>query len=447
MKQSSSTNTTMSLDQWRDYFKSASNSDIFEIIDKAITIAALDCDDDQAFSLRRDRIVERLFTCRLTRCSGCALVESSASDGNGVNMDDHRDGGERDIDGFECPVKSKDSKVNSISKDDNEVRGDDKNNKHIDSSVYSYGEAEALTDELEQETKVVDEVLRIKELLRNSQNESDKVLFDSLRKLQLMALTMDILKATEIGKAVNVLRKHVTSDIRHLARNLINGWKVLVDEWVEATKAVTGAQGDTPDSVNPSVVDEEQGLPSPPLDDLAFISAPPSSMELTQFFDGMDEDGNPQNSGGLVNNRESGRKPSVENQNVLKRKQPADHGVVKPIKPLTNGSLLGKPPKVAVEQKLDLKLQKGPVGGFIQRKLPSSQDNKTKCSDEVAVQRKLEATTRKLQESYQQAENAKRQRTVQVMEIRDIPKQGLVNKNPNGRPFNRQWANGRRQAL
>jgi len=42
----------------------------------------------------------------------------------------------------------------------------------------------------------------------------------------------------------------------------------------------------TPDSVNPSVVDdeEEEGLPSPPMDEGAFFVAPTGSMELSQVF-------------------------------------------------------------------------------------------------------------------------------------------------------------------
>ena len=38
----------------------------------------------------------------------------------------------------------------------------------------------------------------------------------------------------------------------------------------------------TPDSVNPSVVDEEEGLPSPPLDEGALFATQPTSMELLQ---------------------------------------------------------------------------------------------------------------------------------------------------------------------
>uniref|UniRef100_A0A7N2R0W6 TFIIS N-terminal domain-containing protein n=1 Tax=Quercus lobata TaxID=97700 RepID=A0A7N2R0W6_QUELO len=159
------------------------------------------------------------------------------------------------------------------------------------------------------QSQIVGEVLRIKEILYNSEDESDSVLLESLRKLQLMVETVDTLKATAIGKAVNRLRKHASKEIRHLAwtlieyRNIfsgllqliyaiyvywheIKGWKDMVDQWINATQAiaVVGLEG-TPDSVNPSVVDEEEeeeGLPSPPLDEGAFFATQPIATEVSQ---------------------------------------------------------------------------------------------------------------------------------------------------------------------
>ena len=34
--------------------------------------------------------------------------------------------------------------------------------------------------------------------------------------------------------------------------------------------------------MNPSVVDEDEGLPSPPLDEIAFFATPAGSMELSR---------------------------------------------------------------------------------------------------------------------------------------------------------------------
>ncbi|KAJ4706694.1 Transcription elongation factor [Melia azedarach] len=439
-----------SLDNWRNYFRAA-NGDIFDIIDHAVMVAALDCPKE--FKLRRDRIAEKLFTCKLTRCSGCDRVELAVPGSEFDEDEDGMIGCKRD----ECEFEgggSKESKVNSS-------RDDHVNNQIV--SNFSYGDAEALTDEIEEESQVVGEVLRIKEILHSSEDESDSVLFECLRRLQLMALTVDTLKATEIGKAVNGLRKHGSKQIRHLARSLIEGWKDLVDEWVNATKTI--AEG-TPDSVNPSVVDEEEGLPSPPLDELAFFAAPTAGIELSQFFDGMDDDGNPRHSGEFIKNRENGRKPSAENQNITKRKQQTPNEVntlpkenksqqikrpeaaVKPNKPSNTNSGPGRPLKQNTVQKVnnESKLQHKSDKVSIHKRPLNSQRDKLKSSDDVAVQVKLEATKRKLQESYQQAESVKKQRMIQVMELHDLPKQGLGHRNPHARPgnHNRNWANGRR---
>uniref|UniRef100_M1CQC5 TFIIS N-terminal domain-containing protein n=1 Tax=Solanum tuberosum TaxID=4113 RepID=M1CQC5_SOLTU len=261
------------LDKWRDYFRTA-NSDIFDIIEYAVMVAAVDCPKE--FKLRRDRIAEMLFTCKVTMCFGCEKVDLAV------------------------PIASNDDEGKIKSKDEFGVSKESKANSRIDHhdvemnvnqvSNYSYGEAEALTEEMEEETQIFGEVMRIKDVIDNNQAESAE-LFECLRRLQLMALSVETLKATEIGKSVNSLRKHNSKDVRHLARTLIEDWKVLVEEWVNATAAFAGNES-TPESMKASVVDQdEEGLPSPPLDDLAFFSAQTTSIELSQFFDGMDDDG------------------------------------------------------------------------------------------------------------------------------------------------------------
>ncbi|KAH1194538.1 putative mediator of RNA polymerase II transcription subunit 26b [Glycine max] len=452
-----------SLDEWRKYFGSA-NSDIFEIIEHAIIVAASDCPKE--FRVRRDGIAERLFSCRLTRCVGCDRVELAVGadskekhDGDGDD-DNDKSGYERDGVEFEGAGASKESKVN----------GDGGRDVNLGDSNYSFGEAEALSDEMEEESRYVAEILRIRDVLLNPEDESEAVLFDSLRRLQLMELTVDCLKATEIGKAVNPLRKHGSKDIRQLSRTLIDGWKEMVDEWVKATTTTAITEEGTPDSVNPSVVDddEEEGLPSPPLDEGAFFVTQAGSMELSQFFDGMDDDGNPRPTGPFSKNRENGRKPVFDSHVVEKRKSQASHDTAiidrdvksqqqakkneavvpeRPNKPVTADSGPGRPPKSNMQRKSNMepKMQQKMENNSITRRPPTGQLDKSKRSDDSAVQVKLEATKRKLQESYQQAENAKRQRTIQVMEINDLPKQGL-HRNTHFKPgyHNRHWANGRR---
>ncbi|CAK9188540.1 unnamed protein product [Ilex paraguariensis] len=467
------------LEKWRNYFRTA-DSDIFDIIEHAIMVAA--SDSPKEFRLRRDGIAEKLFSCKLVKCFGCDQVELAVScdeedrevSGGGENEDEKFKSGV-DRDGCELEVgDSKGSKVNNS-------RGDHDHgviNVNQVSSI-SFGEVEALTNEMEEESQSFGEVLRIKEFLKNNKDESDSVLFDSLRRLQLMVLSVETLKVTEIGKAVNVLQKHGSKQIRQLARTLIEEWKVIVDEWLNATAAA--AEGGTPDSVNPpSTVEDEEGLPFPPLDEAAFF-VNPSSMELSQFFDGMDDDGNLQKSEEFKKTNKIDRKPPPEKQNISKRKQHLSHEVslppkvkegeqekkggqmkkpeaimktqttvVKPNKPACAESVPGRPAKLSVEGNVnnETKFHKKSDKVTIFKRPSASQPDvtiKSKISDEAAIDTvKFEVSKRKLHERYQQVENCKKQRTIQVMELHDLPKHGLGQKNPSVRPgnHNRHWGNG-----
>ncbi|KAK4412816.1 putative mediator of RNA polymerase II transcription subunitb [Sesamum alatum] len=475
-------NASMSLDKWREYFRSA-NSDIFDIIEHAIMVAASDCPYD--FKLKRDRIAERLFACKVTKCFGCERIELAVPTGDGLEKSEDKyksgieAGGSKD---------TKESKVNSSSRDDDDDVDDDDLREVMEMNVnqisnYSYGDAEALTAELEEESQIFGEVLRIKEILDNNEEESATLLFDSLRRLQLMPLSVETLKATEIGKSVNSLRKHSSKEIRNLVRTLIEDWKVMVDSWVNATAAIAGGTEIATESVKTSVVEEEEGLPSPPMDEGAFF-ATPASMELSQFFDGMDDDGNPRNSGEFNKNRESGRKPNFEKTNnrnwkvespddsrapppkekraeqmrnvepTMKKQAPPS----KPNRPSAGESGPGRPkppssesgpgrPKPAFKPKPnnEIKVQQKSDRGMIPKK-PMAEQEKSNGNNEASVRMKLEAAKRKLQERYQEAENAKKQRTIQVVELRDLPKQSFAQRNQHMRPgnHNRNWANGRR---
>ncbi|WOK95949.1 putative mediator of RNA polymerase II transcription subunit 26b [Canna indica] len=471
-----------SLDYWRKFFRSA-NSDIFEVMEQAVLVAASDFPEE--FRSRRDQIVEKMFTLLLPRCYGCNRVAEGEEGDRSVK----RDG-------------EKESKVDSND-------GPEDLNRIV--SNYSFDEAEALTEELEEKNQTLAEVTRIKEIFANFDDESDGLLFESLRRLQLMELSVEVLMATEIGRAVNGLRKHKSKQIRHLARTLIDGWKVLVDEWVSATAAIAD---NSPDSVNP-LMEDEDGLPSPPLDEGALFATETAPIRFSEFFDEMDDDGNLRNNEELESQQGNGRNDQV-NDRVRKqqpfkqsispkekgesRRQEPRHLVMpdsddemwrqepqrlailepkrqmrqqesvirqtKPKETLTgqekHESIMnkqripvsgpGRPKNSALEQK---------TGGHMKPKL--IQDNaglrrkssiipqdvcfsglklldnvdlaelidliishfiqKTKNSEEALIRARLEVAKRKLQEGYQQAENAKKQRTIQVMELHDLPKQ------------------------
>uniref|UniRef100_A0A7N0ZRD2 TFIIS N-terminal domain-containing protein n=1 Tax=Kalanchoe fedtschenkoi TaxID=63787 RepID=A0A7N0ZRD2_KALFE len=402
------------LDYWRRYFRSET-SDIFEIIECGIMVAAADCPDE--FRLKRGRIAELLFSCQSKRCVGCDHVQLCVPVGENDGADV--------VGRSSCQMKTAPDNYNV--------------------SNFSYGDAEALTDEIEEESQLVGEVLRIKEILTNCQDESESVLYESLRRLQFMALTLEILKSTGIGKVVNGLRKHSSNDVSHLAKLLIRLWKEMADEWVKATEQMAEAKNEgTPDSINPSVLDEEEGLPSPPMDEGAFF-ATPQTMELSQFFEGMDDDGNLRNSGEFSKNRESGRRPSSDNQNSAKRKPQhtinanavrREYSSVhehknqvtdsKPNKPSIAQSGPGRPQKTNAEPQASSLIKHQQALD----KAPAQRLDKSKFQEA-----NLEVAKKRLQERYQEAENAKKQRTIQVLDI--IPKQAASHfKKPQGRTGN-----------
>ncbi|KAJ9544064.1 hypothetical protein OSB04_023771 [Centaurea solstitialis] len=488
------------MDYFREFFRTA-NADIFEIIEGAIMMAASDCPKE--FRIRRDGIAQILFSSKLVKCNGCHHKELALPlDDHDDDDDDHdhdHDGGHDDDDDDDLGVKKfknkltdgdgnwstkgsskviDDSRNDDDDEDDDDVgikydsrndddEDDDGDDGHKDLEVnennhqisnYSYGDAEALTDEIEAESQIFDEVMRIKEIVDNIQDESLSVVCNSLRKLQLMGISVDTLKATEIGKSVNPLRKHASKDVRQIARTLIEMWKEMVDEWVNATTKIAVSDA-TPESMNPSVLDEEEGLPSPPLDDLSFLNPHSMSLELSEFFDGMDDYGNPRKSREFNKNRNNGGKPPIGKHNASKWKQqkPLNEQTVipkegmnsfvtkqpdsvKPSKPPIVNSSPGRRMKPNMERKLQ-NTEKPTLP-----KRPMAPQRKPRSSDEETVQDKLELTKRKLQERYQQAENAKRQRTIQVMELHDLPKQGMPLKNQHMRPgnnHNRYWAHNR----
>ncbi|KAL0428451.1 UNVERIFIED_CONTAM: putative mediator of RNA polymerase II transcription subunitb [Sesamum latifolium] len=427
--------TPVSLDKWREYFRGA-NSDIFDIIEHAVMVAACDCPYD--FKLKRDRIAEMLFTCKFTKCFGCDRVELAVPNPDSVEKRD-----DDDDDKYRSGIEaggSKDTKESKVSDDDHHTEIVLMDVNQI--SNNSYGDVEALTDEIEEESQILDEVLRIKAIIDNKQEESCEMLLDSLRRLQLMTLSVEILKDTEIGKSVNAMRKHGSKEIRTLVRTMIESWKTLVDAWVDATTAVAAAEVTT----ESAVVEEEQGLPSPPLDEGAFF-ATPTNMELSKFFDGMDDDGNPRDDKNQENVAKSPTDSSTHPKDQKKSEQKTNQESTlkkrappcKPNRPPNDESATRRPkPPVQPKANNETKIQQN---GTMPKKPVPHQQEKFDCNDEASVRTKLEAAKRKLHERYQEVEKAKKQRTIQFVELHDLPKQ----KNQPMRPGNqhRQLASGR----
>ncbi|RLN30284.1 putative mediator of RNA polymerase II transcription subunit 26b [Panicum miliaceum] len=530
------------LDRWRDFFRGA-GAGICDVIENAILVAAADAPRELLH--RRDRIAERLFTAHRRDAAPPSLGSAAASATPATPVEEDKGSVRR--------VAEKESKVDSSSngahggghghgdeEDDSDSDSDDERLRRAAASNYGHSydddddddqeeedeqqhaaddaqeeeedheaeELEALTNEIDEESQIVGEVLRIKDLLLHKEDHSDATLFESLRRLQLMQLSVSTLKATEIGRAVKRLRKHNSQKICHLVRTLIEGWKVLVDEWVSTTSVALA--DNSPDSSNPSVVDEEdeEGLPSPPLDEGAFFATQPTSIQLSEFFDEMDEDGNlrhnsdaslgnkrgnnggrpanysavasqepPRHSPGAIEKVRFRRPESVRQEPSMRQANPQKpqssslqvkpHGALnsnKQSKPSSYESGPGRPLKAAPPQKPFGDMKPRQTHNSVERRPTTSQMDKSRLAaqsssgarlelakpkvndDGLDNNRKLEAAKRKLQERYQEAENAKRQRTIQVMELGDIPKPKHQNRQPMVKSRNnlRNWANGRR---
>lgn len=171
--------SSRTLDKWRDYFLT-SDSDIFDIIEGAIKVAAVDCPKE--FKSRRDRIAELLFSCKVTKCFGCDKVELAVPN-DGGDDEEHIDKCKTELvrhTEVEAVRSTKESKVNSFGDEEDSDHGDEDVEINVNNheSNYSYREAEALddeiealTDEIEEESQMFGEVLRIKEILENGEDE------------------------------------------------------------------------------------------------------------------------------------------------------------------------------------------------------------------------------------------------------------------------------------
>ncbi|VAH27437.1 unnamed protein product [Triticum turgidum subsp. durum] len=302
----------------------------------------------------------------------------------------------------------------------------------------------------------------------------EAALLDLLRRLQQLEFTVHTLKVTAIGKTVGTLRKHNSKQIRHLVRLLIGGWKSIVDEWMS-----NGGSGDaivdhTPQSMHPSSLEQEdRGMSSPSVDEGALFATPSTSIRLSEdnqgsrMFDGMDDAGNTRNSVQRhPGSQEPIRRPP---QPVAQQYDPdqswrQEQSAARQSRPqeLANGqtreqfiaAMLAKPPnaesgrgrpQVRPKQQQGASPAQGrpqpvpsdkPAGNPDANSLRAKLDLAKNAKLELATNSKLEMTKRKLQEGYQEFDNAKKQRTVQMVDPQDIKKQGNRAWQPNAKPRN-----------
>lgn len=186
-------NNSASLDEWRIFFKTA-NADIFGIIENAIMVAAMDYPNE--LKQKKSSITELLFTCKVTRCFGCNSVELALPN---VYADE--------VEAM-CKTNELNKEVETGKSNDTKPNGDGSDHFEMQlnanqMSNCSFGDAEALSDEIDQEFQTVTEVLRIKKILDNhgqevyifslvSLNCSASLLFGIMRFLLIMLFRDEI---------------------------------------------------------------------------------------------------------------------------------------------------------------------------------------------------------------------------------------------------------------
>ncbi|GLJ38811.1 hypothetical protein SUGI_0791110 [Cryptomeria japonica] len=213
-----------------------------------------------------------------------------------------------------------------------------------------------------EECEIVKEVFNIKHILSN-QDESENQLGDSLRRLESMALSIEILKETMIGRNVKCLQKHKSKPISSMAKKLVRRWREVADEWMKSAGEVAV---DTMAAAVEQIQNHRIEQPFK-LDDRQYSKQETKSGAQNHI---------------VINHRR---------RRVVSQKQ-------------------------NLHQKLDFNKPSS-------LPLPSSHKSNSPALDDKSVRERIEAAKRRLQEGYRQAEKVKKQRTVQLIEIKDLPKQ------------------------
>ncbi|KAK3119831.1 hypothetical protein QOZ80_9AG0675970 [Eleusine coracana subsp. coracana] len=215
-------------------------------------------------------------------------------------------------------------------------------------------------------------ILAIRDFLEDPEQPEDE-LVSLLQNLADMDVTYKALQETDIGRQVNGLRKHPSGEVRRLVKQLIRKWKEIVDDWVRLHN--TGGDGGNSLITDGDSPDKIQGRnhQSPRISEFKYSPSPqrhnaPSSERPNGFGPAMD-----------VKRRAS---PAPTYQNSRQINNTHNHSTTSSV-----------PAKMARDHK-----------------------------DNLLDLDKLDSARRRLQENYQEAQNAKKQRTIQVMDINEIPK-------------------------
>ncbi|KAF2318207.1 hypothetical protein GH714_002997 [Hevea brasiliensis] len=232
-------------------------------------------------------------------------------------------------------------------------------------SIYG-DEHEENDDELDPFAGLFDDkqkkILEIRQHLENPDQSQDS-LVDLLQTLADMDMTFEALKDTGIGRHVSSLRKHSSNDVRRLVKQLIRKWKEIIDEWLRLNPQEEQASSTlTADGNSP-----QQKISRNQVPDVAY---------------------SPHTDKGSSGSDKKTCEPEGKPKPVPRKEAPP------------------RPTQQSVS-----------VSHNVQRQREQQQQREREVDYE-----RLASTRKRLQENYKEALNAKKQRTIQVIDIHEIPK-------------------------
>ncbi|PWA56582.1 putative mediator of RNA polymerase II transcription subunit 26b [Artemisia annua] len=272
------------------------------------------------------------------------------------------------------------------------------NSETLYSSVNRYKlECMDLSIANQDERKLVDEVFRIKSILDKKKGDVEYgswVVYDCLKKLQKMVLSVKILKITMIGCSVSALKKHDFKHVSRAARMLIEEWRRVADEWVAAIEEKT------------VVNQEQQNMPT---------SKPQrrysESVYKLQHMDSLKETA-------------IEKTFTVLQNHVSKDVSETTRTLVKAWKDMVNETTKNESSIVKkISEKADN--QKGSITCYQQRK---PVDCRVETGDQqgptrTIIEKNFEASKRKMQTSYKEVECMKKKRKIQLLQLNELPRQ------------------------
>eukprot|EP00250_Pteridium_aquilinum_P009651 c18828_g1_i1 orf=531-1838(+) len=415
------------MERWRSFF-SKTGEDLWTIIEQAIVLAANDYPEE--FKEKRCDIAEMLFARRphlgdpdVTRLSASVVTNCT----NRMDVDELRD----------------DEHVSIHKK---EQAGHNGERDHIE-----FCSVEACDDGADDHASISTVVCNIKETLDDTM-QSDEAVLHGLQRLESLHISVDVLKATEIGKQVNNLRKHTCKEIRLLAKGLVRQWKELVDDWVNRAKTSNGPSGEGLATSKRDI--EEEGMFLISADKgVHFTTQQPSGNPQHCYYDMKPRDSYleaPEERGSSSRAELSGlgrnerlEKSQFDSRDAVGKEVVEDESNVVTDRLLgmkgSNGSLGPGRPSMDVVAGKGTGLSRScgfgkpsTEGSNVssqkqkQSRLPTISQPRFTYNEGVRLEEKSEASKRKSQEGYSQVENAKKQQTAHPMNFKDVCQGRLI---------------------